>query len=144
MYNNISSASNLPAKYHYSQESIPFCGREDELQSLLKFIASKVKFSWWSITGQAGAGKSRLALELLRKLPSSWFGFFLNDTVTMRDIEGFFPFTDTLIVIDYVNGRETLVAGYIRNLYELFLTAKYGLRILLIERDNRRETGSWY
>lgn len=144
IYNNISSASNLLAEYHYSQESIPFCGRQDELQSLLKFIASKVKFSWWSITGQAGAGKSRLALELLRKLPSSWFGFFLNDTVTMRDIENFVPFTDTLIVIDYVNGRETLVAGYIRNLYELFSTTKYELRILLIERDNRRETGSWY
>lgn len=144
IYNNISPASNLLAKYHYSQESIPFCGRENELQSLLKFIASKEKFSWWSITGQAGAGKSRLALELLRKLPSSWFGFFLNDTVTMRDIEDFVPFTDTLIVIDYVNGRETLVAGYIRDLYELFSTTKYELRILLIERDNRRETGSWY
>jgi hypothetical protein len=47
------------------------------------------KFSWWAVTGQAGAGKSRLVFELCHRLPASWFGFFLNDGTTINDMERF-------------------------------------------------------
>ena len=131
-------------QYHYSQESIPFCGRQVELNKLKAFIEADKKFSWWTITGQAGAGKSRLALEILHRLPTCWFGFFLNDNATKNDLDQFEPFTNTLIIIDYVIGRESMVAGYIRRLSDLFSSTSYKLRILLIERENRRQTGSWY
>lgn len=54
------------------------------------------------MAGQAGAGKSRLALEFLNQLPTSWFGFFASDKATEKDIEEFKPFAHTVMVIDYV------------------------------------------
>lgn len=131
-------------RYHYSQETIPFMGREGERRELKNFIDSPASWSWWSITGQAGAGKSRLALQCLRELSYAWFGFFLNDKATADDAATFRPFSNTLVVIDYVNGREYVVANIMKNLARIFKDTSYSLRILLIERENNRETGSWY
>ena len=131
-------------KYHYSQQLIPFCGRDVELSKLRKFICSEGTFSWWAITGQAGAGKSRLAFEFIRQLPSCWFGFFVNDSTTPSDVEQYKPFCNTLAIIDYVSGRERQVADIISRLRNIFSAFQYKLRILLLERDNNRETGSWY
>lgn len=131
-------------KYHYSQETIPFCGRKEELNQLQEFIAVSVPISWWVITGQAGAGKSRLALEMLKKLPVSWFGFFLNDKVSVNDIHAFIPFTNSVVIIDYVSGRERWIAEIMQKLKECFEGSSYYLRVLLIERENNRKTGSWY
>ena len=71
------SGDNL-LRYHFAQRMIKFCGRKNELARLLDFVKDDRKFLWWAVTGQAGAGKSRLALELLYNLPTSWFGFFIN------------------------------------------------------------------
>lgn len=143
-YRQVSSSADVMMQYHFSQENIPFCGRNDELDELLNFINSSTPFLWWSITGQAGSGKSRMALELLHRLPTGWFGFFLNDVLSARDIEAFIPFTDTVVIIDYVCGRESLVAEYIRRFIDLFADTHYKLRILLIERERNKQTGSWY
>lgn len=131
-------------QYHYSQQSIPFLGREEELEQLRGFLGVNKKFCWWSVTGQAGAGKSRLALEFLGQLPTAWFGFFLNDEVLLCDVENFAPFADTFVVIDYVSGRETLVAQIMKKMSQSFDAVPYRLRILLLERENSREAGSWY
>lgn len=143
-YQQITSSVDAMIRYHFSQENVPFCGRDDELNELLNFIKSSVPFSWWSVTGQAGAGKSRMSLELLHRLPTGWFGFFLNDALSGRDIEAFIPFTDTVVVIDYVSGRESLVAEHIRRFIDLFAGTHYKLRMLLIERERNKQTGSWY
>lgn len=131
-------------KYHYANENIPFCGRTDEIRKLKEFLSSGSKFSWWSVTGQAGSGKSRLALELLNRLEINWYGFFLNDDTSIRNIEDFVPFNNTLIIIDYVSGRETVAAKYLSELEKKYVTTAYKLRILLLERDNNRKNGSWY
>lgn len=131
-------------KYHYSQEAIPFMGRETELQKLKNFVECRDSWCWWTITGQAGAGKSRLALQCLKELPAAWFGFFLNDKATVPDAAAFKPFSNTLVIMDYVNGREYVVANIMKNLVQTFEDTSYSLRILLIERENNRETGSWY
>ena len=139
-----SPANDNILKYHYSQQLLPFCGRDVELSKLREFIYSEGTFSWWAITGQAGAGKSRLAFEFIRQLPSCWFGFFVNDSTTQSDVEQYKPFCNTLAIIDYVSGRERQIAEIIFRLRNIFSSFQYKLRILLIERDNNRETGSWY
>lgn len=144
IYDEKNDGTDTFQKYHYAQESIAFCGREEELDELLSFVNADTDFSWWTVTGQAGAGKSRLAYELLRHLPLSWFGFFISDAFYEKDIETFSPFSDTVVIIDYVSGRETLAADWIKKLRERFAAVPYRLRILLLERDNNRKTGSWF
>lgn len=100
------------SQYHYADDEVCFVGRKDEIQSLLDFINLPDKFLWWAITGQAGSGKSRLALELMKQC--SMYSFFINDRATMDEISSFEPFCDTLIVIDYVQGRESFTADAIR------------------------------
>ena len=98
-FEHIDTADDDILRYHFSQRTIPFCGREKELSRLQDFLCSEAAFSWWAITGQTGAGKSRLAFEFIRQLPVSWFGFFANDRSTQKDIEQFKPFCNTLIIM---------------------------------------------
>lgn len=143
VYSNSTASSDPLQSYHYAQQTIPFCGREEELEKLFGFITNNAPYSWWSVTGQAGAGKSRLALELLNRLPATWFGFFLKDRI-LNVGDDFKPFADTLVIIDYICGREPIIADIIEELFRIFCSTDFKLRILLIERENSREHGSWY
>lgn len=131
-------------RYHFFQEAIPFAGREKERGEIRAFLQSPAPCSWWTITGQAGAGKSRLALQCIRELPPTWFGFFLDSRSTPGDAADFKPFSHTFAIIDYVSGREYPIAGIMENLKHVFENTPYSLRILLLERENNQEAGSWY
>ena len=131
-------------QYHFSMQTVPFCGRTEELAALKEFVYQDRSFSWWAVTGQAGAGKSRLALELLRQLPAPWVGFFLNDNCSEKDVESINPFSNTIVVIDYVAGRERTVANILHAIEKPFAGTAYHLRVLLLERENIRNSGSWY
>lgn len=143
-YDNHANVNDDLLRFHYSEQAIPFCGRDEELVDLFSFLNQDAPFSWWTITGQAGSGKSRLAMEFITKLPATWFGFFVLDRATQHDIDSFQPFNNTLVVIDYVAGREGLVANLISGLKNKFAASEYNLRILLLERENTKATGSWY
>lgn len=128
--------------YHFTSDEIDFVGRRDELRALLEFVDSPASFSWWAITGQAGSGKSRLALELMSRI--AWYSFFLNDRANTEQAKSFVPFCDTLIVIDYVQGHEKAIAGIINVLRKIFRESTFKLRLLLLERNSNKEYGSWY
>lgn len=139
-----STSGDSVLNYHFSQRSVPLCGRTEELERLTEFIETDRPFSWWAVTGQAGAGKSRLAFELLGRLSSSWFGFFINEHVLQSDVEGYKPFCNTVVVIDYVAGREHQIAETITGLRRVFAATTFRLRILLLERTSSKSVDSWY
>lgn len=135
------------SEYHYSREYLKFCGRKKELSSLGAFLENNASCLWWAITGQAGAGKSRLAFELMHKMTKSYFGFFINPSAKSEDVKSFVPFSDTLVVFDYVRGNETCIAEMVTNLFELYKSAEYDgykLRIIFVEREKITISGTWY
>lgn len=137
-------------EYHYANETLKFCGRKRELGELRSFLETDDNIKWWAVTGQAGAGKSRLAYEFMHRLPAGYYSFFLNIAATARDVQDFTPFCNTLIIIDYVKGNEKNIALIITELIALFNsimfdgTNCYHLRILLLERENITISGTWY
>ncbi len=132
------------SEYHFSKEYLKFCGRKTEIGQLKSFAQTDKLFSWWAITGQGGAGKSRLAFEMLHRLGHEYFAFFLNAGTTREQIDAFQPFHDTFVVVDYIKGNEKQIAAVVERLYDRFAGTWYKLRILFLERDNQLLTGSWY
>lgn len=132
------------SEYHFSNEYLKFCGRKNELGQLKRFAESDKKFSWWAVTGQGGAGKSRLAYELMRHIGTSYFVFFMTPDAAEKYANDFVPFNDTFVIVDYIKGNESRIAQIIMCLEEKFRETWYRLRVLFLERDNQLLTGSWY
>ena len=84
----------------YISRSATFSGRRDEMNLLESFLGGQEKFSWWIITGPAGAGKSRLALELCEAVQGAWHAGFLSRTDSFGDWTHWLPTQPTLIVLD--------------------------------------------
>lgn len=131
-------------EYHFAQETIPFSGRIKELSKLKIFAETDKQILWWTITGQGGSGKSRLAYEFIKKIDNDYYSFFLNFAISDEELNSFLPFTDTFIVIDYVKGNEKQISKIIKKLIYKYKQSPYKLRILMLERSNQTGTGSWY
>lgn len=131
-------------KYHYANEELGFVGREAELCALNAFLNDSRQTLWWAITGQGGSGKSRLTYEFLKENERGWFGFFINDATMVTDAENFRPFCNTIVAIDYIQGREAKVAEWTSILLGRFKQTGFALRILLIERECDKGQESWY
>ena len=126
-------------RMHFSSGFSNFIGRADELKSIFEFIDTESKFAWWAVVGEGGIGKSRLVLESLKSMPSHWFGFFGKKNPD--DAMTFQPFTDTVIVFDYVLGAERECAETVSAYIDVFSESPYKLRIVFIERA--KDTEDW-
>ena len=121
----------------FSARSTKMVGREIELNALANFIGSEQKFSWWLISGPAGSGKSRLALELCYEYKEKgWDVGFLPRSTNDFAWRKFRPLKNTLIVIDYVVGRTNEVSDIVLELTRLSDKLEYSTRVLLLERDS--------
>lgn len=124
----------------FSARVTTFVGRNDERRRLNAFLESDRQVSWWLLTGPAGSGKSRLALELCRDARPQWNTGFLSRTESFIAWSHFRPSRPTLVIIDYVASRAVHVSALI---LQLIRSAKYlpnPVRVLLVERDQ----GSWW
>lgn len=132
-------------RLHFTNPFHSFVGRAAELHALTRFANQKNQILWWTVTGEGGMGKSRLLLEWIRTLPSSWFGFFLNTSQPKEQYAQMIPYCNTVIVIDYVLGNEHHCASVISALISAFQKTSHKLRILLLERRlETRAQNSWY
>ncbi|MGE3831016.1 MAG: ankyrin repeat domain-containing protein [Parvibaculaceae bacterium] len=108
-------------------EALPFCGRREELARLAAFIDNPAPFLLWAIAGASGAGKTRLAIEWMRRLAldparSNWnIGFFNADA--KADFEArdgnwavWQPSAPTIIVIDYIHEFSADIIAIFRRL----------------------------
>jgi tetratricopeptide (TPR) repeat protein len=139
---NNSDASLLSA---YRTDVVPLLGREAVLDDLRRWTASKRDISIRVLTGGAGRGKTRLALELARELGEhGWLAGFATDEALDRfrkqsRVAEWTWKAPTLVVIDYAAGRASQLHDWIGELVDR--TSDTPLRLLLLERQARLEIG---
>ncbi|TAL18024.1 tetratricopeptide repeat protein [bacterium] len=126
-------------------------GRKYEVDGLLRFITGKEQFTWLSIFGNGGVGKTRLALEIAHKCSNKgWLAGFvpgdaLDRWVLSPEFETWVPSQDTLIIVDNA-ARKSEILGKLLTRF-----AKWGkgpanfntrkIRVILLERRAAVEAG---
>ena len=138
-YTEIAPVASAFGRMHFSSGFSNFIGRANELSKINSFVESDLKFAWWAVVGEGGIGKSRLVLESLKKMAPNWFGYFGKKNP--NDVMAFQPFTDTVVVFDYVLGMEHDCAETVSAYIDVFSESPYKLRILFIERA--KDTEDW-
>ncbi len=125
-------------RYVYTVKGLPFVNFESQFQSLDKFCNNSEDLLWWSITGNAGSGKSRLAFEYSKKLlDDKWNAGFLGDKENLKCLVDSQPNKSTFIIVDYVVGQESELSSILVSLSNKYKGqgAKYKIRILFLERN---------
>ena len=113
-------------------------GRDAELAELDAFLGSERPFAWWLWTGPAGAGKSRLAVELCRAASGQWHAGFLHELDQLR-LGGLRALWPTLVVVDYAAQRSAWLSEAILRLSQRHHGAP--VRVLVLERA---ASGPWW
>jgi pentatricopeptide repeat protein len=145
-------------RLRFADRAIEYFRQEEVWQVFEGFYTSLPPFSWWLITGDAGTGKSRTALEFCEYLKQkNWCAEFVNLNETSRDVwRAWRPKQDTLLVIDYVAREFSSNPRSIARIFTLLSRraercelGNKRLRILLLEREylERSEVGQpleWY
>ena len=117
--------------------SIPVVGRDQDLADLRAWLAEPGPFSVRILTGPAGAGKTRLAIEFMDGL-TGWDAGFLHDYENLS--QRHWP-KDTVVVIDYAATHIRTVGPWLKFLAHTAHSHK--LRVLLLEREAHGESG-WF
>ena len=126
----------LSERFSYKAEIVPFVGRGDELQSLNTFLGdAHIAFRWWTITGPGGSGKSRLAYEFQKQLPSDWAVHYLGPS-DYADLSSLMAkLTQKILVIaDYVQENAKAIGKWMEQINER--NRSLPIRVLLVERES--------
>jgi hypothetical protein len=129
--------------------SIPLVGRRDELDGLHAWLDLDKAISVRVLTGQAGAGKTRLALEVCETmLVDGWDAGFVESGEFERFRNQQNPKSwgwrrPTLVVIDYAAVQAKALGGWLQELASNPGDAEKPLRILLLERHADVDSGWW-
>jgi hypothetical protein len=116
-------------------------GRQAEMKALEDFLESPLQFAWMPMTGPGGVGKSRLALELCLRHADTWRAGFVT-LGNIQDSKFWFewrPSRPTLLVVDSAGGIADSLGEVIRMLGSRKLSPPFPVRMLLIEREIKRD-----
>lgn len=123
----------------FTDTDAPLIGRAAELIELETFLSAEDSLSWWAWTGSAGAGKSRLALELCRRaVQAGWNAGFIGASQQSR-LGGLQNLRPTLVVVDYAAEHGPWLADALAQLSER--NRDIPVRVLVLERT---ATGAWW
>lgn len=125
----------------YRSRSAKHIGQSGPASELAEFFKSKDKFQWWLLVGEAGSGKSRLALEWLlflsqgiwRRVRPFHIGFYtgIRSPEVWREWE---PNRTTVIVVDNAGERVDDVLKMINVLSSLAHKQTHKIRLLLVDQ----------
>ena len=128
----------------YSNENIGFYGRENELEEIEKFMMSENEFTFWSITGKGGTGKSKLALHIAKRYYNrGWVVIWCRTNIAYDDILCKDFVQPTLFIFDYAGSR----IEEIRKVMTQSWNKNQNVRLLFVERDKYSFSSSietWY
>lgn len=129
--------------------AVPLIGRDEELADLRAFLAGPAAIAVRVLIGEAGAGKTRLALELCRDAQQrGWEAGF----ATAREMQRFLAQQNlvdwgwrkpTLIVVDYAAALADALQAWLGELADHAGDESRPLRLLLLERHADTEVGWW-
>ena len=127
----------------YKEQLTEFVGRENERQALRVFMQDERPLLWWQVAGDAGQGKSRIALELIQEFEEDWHAGFISARDLPERWDNIQFERPTLIVIDYISNQEKAekTADGLITLYERN-EINQPIRILLVERSPYSFSGS--
>lgn len=135
--------------------SIDMVGRETEMDDLRTWLHKDPAISVRVLTGSAGYGKTRLALELIEEMtPQGWRAGFLTRTELkrfreQRDLASWSWNSPVLAVVDYASASASDLNAWLKELadnvawYSVEAKPGFPLRLLLLERQAERGSGWW-
>jgi hypothetical protein len=129
-------------------KALPLIGRGAEMAALWRWLDDPRPVSLRMITGRAGSGKTRIALEMIEQaIARRWdAGFAEPDELvrfrTQQNLAGWGWRRPTLVVVDQAAAQALLLKGWLAELADHPGDPSRPLRLLLLERHANPE-GGW-
>lgn len=147
--------STIDSLLFYTERGDDFVGRESLIERLVdEFldidpVRDDALFRWTVVSGEAGVGKSRFALEMLAQSERQLFGDYeprywgfvearsakKGTLIAEGDIEEWYLDEPAFMVIDYAAIQENL-ADVVKGLHDKAIESGQPIRLMLLERSN--------